>query len=144
MVRKWHYVVRDDRGSGGTLRRRGFAASMSGELDGEPYELGHTGRKQLSLRQGEVVLATADRVHPRLWPIDSRDRWTITFGDATYELKPSLRGLQLHRDGGVIGTVRSNWDSGRVVCELPAELPPAIQMFVGCVHLAFYGGGGGG
>jgi hypothetical protein len=148
IVRKWHYVVRDDRGSGGTLTRRGFNASMSGELDGKPYELGHTGRrrKQLYLRQGDVVLARADRVRPRLWPLVYGDSWTITFGDATYELrpKPFRRVMELGRDGSVTGTVRSTWDSRVVIGELPAELSPAVQMFVGFVVLIALGGAGGG
>ena len=59
------YAVRDDRAHTGMWVRRRFEETMTGELDGQPYELMHHGRKRFLLLQAGSVLATAEARRPQ-------------------------------------------------------------------------------
>jgi len=94
---------------------------MTGELDGQPYELGRAGRKHFLLMQAGVVVATADA--------GRRGRWAICVGDSAYELRrrSTWRAeMELRADERTIGSIRrGKARRGKVLCELPADLAPA-------------------
>jgi hypothetical protein len=111
-----------------------FKEAMTGELDGQEYEFGRTGRKHFFLMRARRVLATADGA--------ARGRWTIAVGDAAYELRRA-RGrrsaMELRRGEAAIGSIRKGKALRcRVVCELPSELSPAEQTFIGFVVLTLW------
>jgi hypothetical protein len=73
------YAVRDDRGHSGMWVRRHFKEAMTGEVDGQTYELRRDGRKHFSLIQSGRVLITADA--------GRRGRWAISAGASVYKLR---------------------------------------------------------
>jgi hypothetical protein len=107
---------------------------MTGELDGQQFEFGRTGRKHFFLMRSGRVLATADRA--------ARDRWTIAVGDAAYELRRASgwrSAMELRHGDAAIGSIRKGKaPRGTVVCELPSELSPAEQTFIGFVVLTLW------
>lgn len=128
------YVVRDDAGPSGRWRRLRFAESMTGEIDGDPFELLRDGRKRFTLVSSDTVLATAEA--PKGAP------WTITADGSKYQLRRRSRwrsDMELRRDGTAVGSIRKGRAlRGQVLCDLPAELPAAVQGFVGFVVLALW------
>ena len=126
------YAVRDDRGHGGTWVRRRFKETMTGDLDGQSYEFGRDGRRRFFLSQAGIVLATADG--------DRRGRWTISIGDSAYELRrrSSWRSdMELRAQQTTVGSIRKG-RRGRVLCELPPELSPGAQAFIGFLALTLW------
>jgi len=90
---KPRYAVRDARGQSGMWVRRRFKETMTGDLDGHPYELGRDGRKHFFLAQEGSVLATADAAR--------RGSWAISVGDSAYELRrKSARRSEMELRGG--------------------------------------------
>jgi hypothetical protein len=128
------YAVRDDRGHSGTWVRRRFKEAMTGEVDGEVYELQRDNRKHFALVQSGCALVTADA--------GRRGRWTISAGDSVYELrrKSAWRSAMELRSGERrIGWIRKGKaPRGKVLCELPPELSPVAQVFVGFVALTLW------
>jgi hypothetical protein len=128
------YAVHDDRGSRGVWTRRRFEEAMTGELDGEQYEFGRAGRKHFSLMHAGRVLAAADSA--------GRGRWTIAVADAAYELRRASGWrsvMELRHGDAAIGSIRKGKAArGTVVCELPAELSPAAQTFIGFVVVTLW------
>jgi hypothetical protein len=128
------YAVRDDAGHSGPWRRRRFAEAITGEIDGNPFELLRDGRKRFTLVSSDTVLATAEA--------PSRARWTITADGSKYQLRRRSRWrseMELRRDGTAVGSIRKGRAlRGQVLCDLPAELPPAVQAFIGFVALALW------
>jgi hypothetical protein len=124
---KPRYAVRDDRGHTGMWMRRRFKENMTGDLDGHPYELGRDGRKHFFLAQAGSVLATADA--------GRRGSWAISVGGSAYELRrKSAWRSEMELQGGPtsIGSIRkAKAPRGKVLCELPLELSPAVQAFIG-------------
>ena len=82
-------------------------------------------------RGGELAAAGK----PSFWS----GRWLLEAGGRTYELvKPSWlsRSIELRLDGEVVGSVQPKGVlSGKAAVDLPAELPPAVQVFVVAVVL---------
>ncbi len=128
------YAVRDDRGHRGVWVRRRFRETITGELDGHPYELVRDGRKRFRLMQAGDVVATADA--------GGRGRWAISVGDSSYELRrrTSWRSeMELRGPGTMIGSIRrGRGPGGKVLCELPPELSPAAQAFVGFLVMTLW------
>jgi hypothetical protein len=128
------YAIRDGRGHSGIWVRRRFKETMTGELDGQPYEFGRDGRKHFFLSQAGVVVATADA--------EQRGRWKISAGHRAYELKrrSSWRSeMELRAGGAPIGSIRKGKASrGKILCEMPPELAPAAQAFIGFVVLTLW------
>ena len=71
-----------------------------------------------------------------------RGRWAILVQGAAYELRrPSAfrSGMDLRAGESTVGTVRKGRaPRGRVLCELPAELSPPVQAFIGFVVLLLW------
>lgn len=132
--REPRYLVRDEDGRGGVWLRRRFREMMTGEIDGEPYELRPDGRKRFTLVRLGTELATAEAKR--------RGSWTIVVGSSTYELqrRSTWRSAMDLRSGTItIGSIRKGRaPRGQVLCELPAELPPAVQAFIGFVVLLLW------
>lgn len=106
---------------------------MTGEIDGEPYELRPDGRKRFTLVRRGTELASAEA--------QRRGAWTILVQGSTYELRRSMwRSAMELRSGTItIGSIRRGRAArGRVLCELPAELSPAVQAFIGFVVLLLW------
>ena len=131
---KPRYLVRDDRGSSGEWVRARFKESMAGELGGRRYEFARDGRKRFSLIEGGRVLATADAAR--------RGRWAISVGGSAYELarRSAWRSeMELRAAGEAVGRIhRGRAARGKVVCELPAELPAPVQAFAGLLALTLW------
>jgi hypothetical protein len=109
--RRHRYVVHDDDGHAGSWMRRRFAEAMTGDVDGNPYELRRDGRKRFALVSSGTVLATAGA--------PKRNQWTITV------------------DGS--GSIRRGRAArGQVLCDVPAELSPSAQAFIGFVVLTLW------
>jgi hypothetical protein len=132
--RTLRYTVRDDDGHGGVWLRRRFREAMTGEIDGEPYELRPDGRKRFALVHLGTALAKAEA--------QRRGQWTILVDGFTYELRrPSTwrSAMDLRSGTTAIGSIRKGRaPRGRVLCELPAELSPAVQAFIGFVVLLLW------
>jgi len=128
------YAVRDDDGHSGVWIRRRFGEAMTGEINGEPYELRRDGRRRFTLLGRGMELATAEAAR--------RGRWTVVVQGSTYELRRQSAwrsGMDLHSGAITIGSIRKGpAGRGRVFCELPAELPPPVQAFIGFVVLLLW------
>jgi hypothetical protein len=125
------YVVRDDRGHTGTWVRRHFTEAMSGDVDGRPYEFARRGRQHFVLLESGNAIATAAAA--------KRGRWLISADGAVYELcrKSAWRSeRQLLRDGSVVGSIRRA--RPKVLADLPADLAPIVQAFVGLVVVTLW------
>ena len=111
--------------------RRRFGEAMTGEFDGVRYELRRDGRKRFELVGSGAVLATAQAAR--------RGRWEVMLDGSAYELRRrSAWGsdMELRRDSTVVGRIRKGRATrGKIVCELPPELSPVQQTFVGLVVL---------
>lgn len=131
---KPRYAVSDERGSGGTWERRRFGEEMTGDIDGEPYELTREKRKRLLLVQSGRTVASAEEA--------KRGSWTISAGDTVYDLRARSRmrpAMELRSDGTPIGSVeREGLWHRRTLCDLPDGMPPAVQAFVGFVALTLW------
>jgi len=114
--------------------RRRFAETMTGEIDGEAYELRRDGRRRFTLISRGTELARAEAAR--------RGQWTILVEGSMYELRKrsSFRSvMDLHSGATTLGSIRKGRGSrGRVLCELPAELSPAVQAFIGFVVLLLW------
>jgi hypothetical protein len=114
--------------------RRRFGEAMTGEIDGEPYELRCDGRRRFTLVGRGTQVATAEAVR--------RGRWTVLVQGSTYELRrqSAWRSAMDLRSGTItIGSIRKGRAArGRVLCELPAELSPPAQVFIGFVVLLLW------
>lgn len=128
------YTVHDDAGHIGRWMRRRFSESMTGEIDGNPLELRRDGRRRFTLVSSDTVLATAEAAR--------RTPWTITVDGSSYQLRRGSRwrsGMELRQGGIAVGSIRKGRASrGQVLCELPAELAPAAQAFIGFVVLTLW------
>ena len=107
---------------------------MTGEIDGEPYELRRDGRRRFTLisRGTEFARAEAGR----------RGQWTILVEGSTYELRRRSAwrsAMDLHSGASTLGSIRKGRaPRGRVLCELPGQLSPAVQVFIGFVVLLLW------
>jgi hypothetical protein len=132
--RQPRYAVRDDAGHTGHWTRRRFAEAMTGDIGGNLFELRRDGRRRFTLASSDSVLATAEA--PRRAP------WTITADESAYQLgqRSRLRSdMELRRSGIAVGSIRRGRAlRGQVLCDLPAELSPAVQAFIGFVVLALW------
>jgi hypothetical protein len=128
------YAVRDNDGHGGVWMRRRFRETMTGEIDGEPYELRRDGRRRFTLVSRGTELARAQAAR--------RGQWTVLVEGSTYELRrrSAWRStMDLRRGPTTVGSIRKGGKPrGRVLCELPAELSPAAQAFIGFVVLLLW------
>lgn len=130
------YAVEDDRGPSGTWERRRFDVDVTGELDGRTYALSHHKRTEFFLTEGGTPVATARHA--------GRRRWTISAGAEEYELRqPSMwrEAFELSTGGATVGTVRrarTGMLQSQTVCDLPAEIPPPVQAFIGFVVMALW------
>jgi hypothetical protein len=132
--RESRYAVRDNGGHRGDWIRRRFTQTVKGEIDGEPYELRRDGRRRFMLASGGTEVARAQAAR--------RGRWTILVGGSTYELRRrSMWGsaMDLCSGSSLVGSIRKDRaPRGRVLCELPAELSPAVQAFIGFVVMLLW------
>jgi hypothetical protein len=132
--RRHCYVVHDDGGHAGSWMRRRFAEAMTGDVDGNPYELRRDGRKRFALVSSGTVLATAGA--------PKRNQWTITADGSVYQLRRCSRwrsDMELGRAGIRVGSIRRGRAArGQVLCDLPAELSPSAQAFIGFVVLTLW------
>jgi hypothetical protein len=123
------YTVRDDAGHSGLLIRRRFAETVTGEIDDDPFELRRDGRRRFTLVSSGTVIATAEAA--------TRGRWTISAEGSAYQLRRASRwrsDMELCRGSIPVGSIRKGRaPRGRVLCDLPAELSPAVQAFIGFV-----------
>jgi hypothetical protein len=107
---------------------------MTGDIDGNSYELRRDGRRRFALTSSDTLLATAEP--PRRMP------WTITADGSAYQPRHRSRwrsDMELLRGGDTVGSIRKGRARrGRVLCDLPAELSPAVQAFIGLVVLALW------
>lgn len=128
------YTVRDDAGHRGLLTRRRFGEAVTGEIDGDPFELRRDGRRRFTLVSTGTVRGTAEAAR--------RGRWTISADGSAYELRRASRwrsDMELCRDSIPVGSIRKGRaPRGRVLCDLPAELSPAMQAFIGLVVQALW------
>ena len=125
------YTIHDDHGHAGLWARRRFKEGMSGELDGARYDFVRDGRKRFVLTHAGQTLATADA--------GRRGGWVISAGGSAYGLRrrSAWRSEMLLFDGDTtVGSIRkARAPRGKLVCDLPAELSPPVQAFVGLVVL---------
>ncbi len=130
---KARYAIRLE-GHSGVWERQRLKETMSGDVDGERYDVQRDGRKRFVLMHFDGVLARADAGGRRLW--------TISAGDSSYELgrRFALRSeMELRRDGATVGWIRrARAPRAKIQCELPSELSPAVQVFVGLVVLTLW------
>jgi hypothetical protein len=110
------------------LIRRRFGESATGEIDGHPFEMRREGRRRFTLARSGAVITTA--------VAGKRGRWTISAADGSaYQLQRGSRwrsNMELCRSGIRVGSIRKSRASrGQVLCELPGELSPVDQAFVG-------------
>jgi hypothetical protein len=127
------YTVRDDAGHTGRWTRRRFGEAMTGEIDGKPLELRRDGRRRFTLVGSGTVLATAQA--------PTRSGWTITTDGSEYQLRRASRwrsDMELRRGEIPVGSIRKGRGRRQALCDLPAELSPAAQAFIGFVVLALW------
>ncbi len=112
----------------GSAWREHGEVTAGGELAGFRRDGGR--RFVLDGRAGE--LAAADK--PSMWS----GRWVVHAGGQAYELARSSwlsRSVELRRGDQVVGAVHPKGLGSKAVVDLPAELPPAVQVFVVAVVL---------
>ena len=114
--------------------RRRFREAVTGEIDGEPYEVRPGGRKRFALLSSGTELATAEAA--------ARGRWTILVEGSAYELRrrSSWRSaMDLLSGASTVGSIRKGRaPRGELLCELPTELSPPVQAFIGFVVLLLW------
>jgi hypothetical protein len=107
---------------------------MAGEIDGNTFELRRDGRRRFTLVSSGAALASAEAAR--------RTPWTITVDGSAYELRRRRwwrSEMELRCGGTTVGSIRrGRAPRGQVLCDLPAELSPAVQAFVGFVVLALW------
>ena len=115
---------------GSAWRERGEIAA-GGEVAGFRRD----GGRRLALDGPAGELAAADK--PSIWS----GRWVLRAGGEAYELAKRSwlsRSFELHRGGQVVGSVHPKGLGSKAVVDLPAELPPAVQVFVVAVVLTLW------
>jgi hypothetical protein len=129
-------VVEDYHGHRGTWVRCRFDVDVYGDIDGRTYELGHRKRRQFVLTEAGNAVVSADYA--------GRRGWTISLGETKYELRqPSMwrPDMELLAAGVKIGSVRKariRMARNRTVCDLPSDIAPAAQAFIGFVAMALW------
>ena len=107
---------------------------MAGDLDGSPFELRRDGRSRFTLVSSGTVLTTAEAT--------ARGCWTISVDGSAYQLRRTSRwrsAMELRRNKIAVGSIRKGRAlRGQVLCDLPAELSPAVQAFIGFVVAALW------
>ena len=108
---------------------------MMGEIDGEPYELRRDGRRRYTLTGRGTELARAEAAR--------RGGWTVLVEGSAYDLRKRSTWrseMDLHSGATTVGSIRKGRaPRGRVLCELPAQLSPPVQAFIGFVVLLLWG-----
>ncbi|HYT10955.1 MAG TPA: hypothetical protein VEL73_09885 [Mycobacteriales bacterium] len=120
----------------GSFRASPWRESGDVRVGDRVWRLHTVGRRRFVLDGSDGMLASADKPSP--WSA----RWRLTTGDQTYELTKRSwrsRGFELRGRGQMLGEVRPRSAfSGKAVADLPAELPPPVQVFVVAVVLALW------
>jgi hypothetical protein len=128
------YTVSDDDGHRGLWTRRRFREAMTGDIDGKPFELRRDGRRRFTLTSSGTMLATTEAM--------TRGRWAISVDGSVYQLRRVSRwrsDMELVRSESVVGSVRKGRaPRGQVLCNLPADLSPAVQAFIGFVVVTLW------
>lgn len=110
---------------------RGWSKHLETPVDGRPAVLRTDGRKRfvLDTEPGAVCELTH---HDRLF---GHSTWSVTTGKITYELAATgMRDMAVRRDGRDVGSVRRRGLlTSEYTADLPAELPPVVQVFVAWV-----------
>ena len=131
---KRQYTVRDDAGHAGSWTRPRLRERVAGDVDGERYELLPHGGRRFSLLQAGAEVASAD--------VAKGGRWTISAGERVYELvqKSFWRSeLELRSGDRAVGSIRRAKGARlKLLCDLPGDLPPATQAFIGFVVLTIW------
>jgi hypothetical protein len=130
--RQARYAVSDDDGHRELWTRGRFREATAGDLDGSSFELRPDGRSRFTLVSSGEALATGEAT--------ARGRWTISVDGSAYQLRRTSRwrsATELHRNEVALGSIRKG-RRGQVLCDLPAELSPAVQAFIGFVVLALW------
>ena len=102
---------------------------------GQLYGFRRDGGRRFALDGPGGELAAADK--PSIWS----GRWVVTAGGQAYELvrrswlSPSF---ELRHGDRVVGAVHPKGFGSKAVVDLPAELPPAVQLFVVAVVLTLW------
>jgi hypothetical protein len=128
---KPRYAVRDSLGAVTLWQGRFGREGASAEIDGERYLVRRDGRKRFVLEAGEGELGAAER--------DGR-QWKVSTGGNEYALakRSAWRStFELRLAGSALGTVSHK--RRNVICDLPDDLPPTVQAFVGFVAMALWG-----
>jgi hypothetical protein len=117
----------------------GSAWRERGEINtgGEATRFRRDGGRRFALDgPGGGELAAAHK--PSIWS----GRWVLQAGGQTYELAKRSwlsRSYELRRGGRVVGSAQPKGAfSGKAAVDLPAELPPAVQVFVVAVVLTLW------
>jgi hypothetical protein len=130
--RKPRYAVRDDAGHSGLWVRRRFTEAVTGEIDGKPFQLRRDARRRFTLVSSDTIVATAEAARS--------GRWTITAEGVAYQLRRGSRwrsDMELCRGMTSVGSIRKGRaPRGQVRCDLPSELSPGVQAFIGFLVLA--------
>jgi hypothetical protein len=128
------YTVRDEAGHSGLCVRRRFAEAVTGEIDGNPFQVRRDARRRFTLVSSDTIVATAEAAR--------RGQWTIATDGVAYQLRRRSRwrsDMELCRGSTPVGSIRKGRaPRGQVLCDLPAELSPAAQAFVGFLVLALW------
>ena len=130
--RRPRYTLSDDDGHRGLRTRRRFGEAIAGDLDGSPFELRRDGRSRFTLVSSGTPLATAEAT--------ARGCWTISVDGSAYQLRRTSRwrsAMELRRNEIAVGSIRKG-RRGQVLCDLPSELSPAVQAFIGFVVVALW------
>jgi hypothetical protein len=127
-------VAEADRYVGGF---RGSVWREGGEIVAgtERYGFVREGRRGFRLAGPHGDVAGAFR--PSVWG----GPWTLTVGTAGYELRRGgvfTRTWRLNRDGRQVGEVAGRLLRGGGTADLPADLPPAAQVFVVAIVLTLW------
>lgn len=115
----------------------GSAWRERGEItaDGQLAGFRRDGGRRFALDGPGGELAAAEK--PSVWS----GRWVIEAGGRAYELAKRSwlsRSFELRRGEEVVGSVHPKGFGSKAVVDLPAELPPAVQLFVVAVVLTLW------
>lgn len=117
---------------------QGSAWRERGEITaaGEPAGFRRDGGRRFALDGRSGELAVAEK--PSIWS----GRWVLHAGGISYELAKRSwmsRGFELSRGGQVVGGIEPRgMFSNKAAVDLPAELPPLVQVFVVAVVLTLW------
>jgi hypothetical protein len=130
---KPRYLVRDGRGHVSLWHGAALREGATADIDGQRYELRREGRKRFVLSVAEMVVAVAER---------AGQHWTVSTDGESYVLRrrSTWRStIELRSGDEVVGSVRRVASPrGKVMCELPDDLPLAVQAFIGFVVMAIW------